>query len=302
MYHRVRPRLESGVYPNRPWTVMLDQFEAQIKHLKERYKIIDPDDFLRAVESGFNFPERSVLLTFDDGQYDFNKYAFPVLKRHGLKAVAFLPTNYTGKNDVFWWDRLEDYLFRTVIKNIIFRRKRIDLKKKDAAMKIISKTIKESLESKIDNILEELRLMLKVEGSAVKRSSLTWEEIGEMVGSGIVFGGHTHNHVNLAQISDEAAQNEILLSKIIIEENTGKKTELFAYPYGSFTPANEKMVQEAGFRAAFSTIGGFVDASSSAYSLKRVAVSGYENMFAFRLKMRLGRTAFLVKVLNKVIS
>jgi len=47
-----------------------------------------------------------VMLTFDDGYRDNYEKAFPILKRHGLKATFFVPTAFIDKRELSWWDTI----------------------------------------------------------------------------------------------------------------------------------------------------------------------------------------------------
>jgi peptidoglycan/xylan/chitin deacetylase (PgdA/CDA1 family) len=72
-------------------------------------------------------------------------------------------------------------------------------------------------------------------------------------------GSHTVNHVRLR--TSERSLEEIENSKKELEKILGKEIQLFAYPYGSIFACSRKNIREAkkaGYRAAFSTIRGFV--------------------------------------------
>jgi peptidoglycan/xylan/chitin deacetylase (PgdA/CDA1 family) len=42
------------------------------------------------------------VITFDDGDKSIYRYAFPILKKYGVRAVVFLIVDYIGKDD--YWD------------------------------------------------------------------------------------------------------------------------------------------------------------------------------------------------------
>jgi len=80
---------------------------------------------------------------------------------------------------------------------------------------------------------------------------LTWEQMREMAGSGLVtIGDHTLSHRPLASLTDDKVRNEIVSAKNIIESNSGARVNVFAYPFGSHNGESEKILKEAGFVAA----------------------------------------------------
>ncbi len=75
MYHRAR----AGRHGNAP--AMLD---AHFAYIAERFRCVLPGEEL--VAGSLN-----VCLTFDDAYYDFYAMVFPLLRRHGLRAVLAVP-------------------------------------------------------------------------------------------------------------------------------------------------------------------------------------------------------------------
>ncbi len=47
------------------------------------------------------WPERSVVVTFDDGFANLNEEALPVLRRHGFAATVFLVSEYMGRSNLW---------------------------------------------------------------------------------------------------------------------------------------------------------------------------------------------------------
>ena len=89
MYHKVND------LPDNPTTVPVGIFDDQLGRLGELgYNVVDLDAVLDHYTLGKPLPEQAVLITFDDGYRDTLENALPVLQKHGLKAVIFIPVAY----------------------------------------------------------------------------------------------------------------------------------------------------------------------------------------------------------------
>jgi len=88
MYHKIND------IPNNTLSVSTSLFEEQIKYLKENYTVISLEEVTNYINNGYVFPERSVLITFDDGYRDNLTNAYPILRKYGCKAVLCIPTNF----------------------------------------------------------------------------------------------------------------------------------------------------------------------------------------------------------------
>src|SRR5260370_15000205 len=67
------------------------------------------------------------------------------------------------------------------------------------------------------------------------RQTMTWKQIEEWHRAGLEVGAHTVNHIPLNQATLGRAQEEVLLSIQILEEQLGAKVRHFAYPWGLYT-------------------------------------------------------------------
>lgn len=93
MYHHVTPN--PGLVTVRP-----EIFRAQMAWLAERgYRSISCAE-LAGFLAGAALPEKSVLITFDDGYLDNYVHAHPVLREYGLHAALFLVTGWLGDGPV----------------------------------------------------------------------------------------------------------------------------------------------------------------------------------------------------------
>ena len=93
MYHHVHPA--GGMIAVTP-----EVFEQQIAGLaRAGYTSLSAQQFADYLAGG-TVPEKSVLITFDDGYLNNWTYAHPVLQRYGMKAILFLITGWLGQGDV----------------------------------------------------------------------------------------------------------------------------------------------------------------------------------------------------------
>ncbi|OGH38332.1 MAG: hypothetical protein A3B44_01665 [Candidatus Levybacteria bacterium RIFCSPLOWO2_01_FULL_38_21] len=99
---------------------------------------------------------------------------------------------------------------------------------------------------------------------------LSWDQIKEMKASGLVYlTSHTWSHYAIGRGSQDKIQYEIQTAKQQLEQNTGQAINIFAYPYGSFSPSAIQILQQDGFIGAFSTISGFLQCDSYIMTLHR---------------------------------
>lgn len=53
-------------------------------------------------------PQKSIILTFDDGYDDFYTQAFPLLKKYNTKAVLYLPTGLVDNPGYLTWSQINE--------------------------------------------------------------------------------------------------------------------------------------------------------------------------------------------------
>lgn len=99
--------------------------------------------------------------------------------------------------------------------------------------------------------------------SAISNASyaLTWEQLSEMKGSGLVdVQSHTFWHPNFnverrrltAPAYERFVQDQFVKSKAILEQRLGGKIDLLAWPFGIYDDQLMQWAREAGYVAAFS--------------------------------------------------
>ena len=84
-------------------------FQSQLEYLaSNRYRTIKADELSDHLNGKSRAPERSVLLTIDDGRSSVWTYAYPLLKKYGFTATVFIIPGYT-RTTADCLPTLEDY-------------------------------------------------------------------------------------------------------------------------------------------------------------------------------------------------
>jgi peptidoglycan/xylan/chitin deacetylase (PgdA/CDA1 family) len=86
----------------------------------------------------------------------------------------------------------------------------------------------------------------------------------------VEIGAHTMDHYALAGMYAKTATYEVAQSRKTLQEMLHLPINSFAYPYGSFDQSAMKVVKDAGFSNAMSTIPGLVQTPGNKYFLYRL--------------------------------
>lgn len=87
-YHRF------GRSPLDPCCVAPEAFERQLDWLVDHANVLSPDAFDALMTGGGRVPDRSVLITIDDGHRSVRDHALRALERRGVRAVLFVCASF----------------------------------------------------------------------------------------------------------------------------------------------------------------------------------------------------------------
>ncbi len=218
-----------------------------------------------------DLPGRSVVLTFDDGYYDFYKNAYPAIQAHGFPVTVYLTTFHCYYNRP---------IFGLVCPYLLWKKRghvvsappgmdanlKLDLRTERGranAMKAIWKYA-DSHELSADEKDEFARVLaahLGLDYDEILRKRLLHlmkpEEVAELAAAGVDFQLHTHRHH--APLNESLFHKEIDENRLSIEEMTGERAAHFCYPSGVYRPqylswlVDEKMVSATTCEPAFAS-------------------------------------------------
>ena len=103
-YHRF------GKKNDGPLCVSEETFARQMAFLAENgYHAIGIGELLDFLDYRRSLPEKSVLITIDDGYRSAYEIAYPILRRHGYTAALFVYTDFIGSSaKSLTWEQLEE--------------------------------------------------------------------------------------------------------------------------------------------------------------------------------------------------
>ena len=99
-----------------------------------------------------------------------------------------------------------------------------------------------------------------------KQQLREWSEAGQEV------GGHTLDHPRLTDLAVDEARRQIARCKWELEDMVGSAVEAFSYPFGSHDETIARLVEEAGYTTATTTIRQRARSSTSPFHLPRLTV------------------------------
>ena len=99
---------------------------------------------------------------------------------------------------------------------------------------------------------------------------MTAKEVSEVSRAGVRVESHTRSHPALPGLGRSRLRSELVDSRKELEDLTGSRTTLLAYPFGRSDPEVRDEVLEAGYRAGFSFRNGRIIAGVDPLSLPRL--------------------------------
>jgi peptidoglycan/xylan/chitin deacetylase (PgdA/CDA1 family) len=119
---------------------------------------------------------------------------------------------------------------------------------------------------------EPLRLL------GVENETLDWDELAALEAGGIRVESHGIGHRPLSELDPAEATREIAISKLRLEERLGREVEAYAFVKGSladYRPEHASLVQQAGYKLAFSSVSGANGPRTDRFRLRRYNIEPY---------------------------
>lgn len=290
-YHRVADPAKNPELNPRIISATPTLFAQQMQYLSGSYNVVSMEQALDAILFQKKLPERAVLITFDDGYFDFKDEAWPILKKLKLPATVFVPTSYPGQpNRFFWWDRLYAAFTRTTETRLqISELEQLALgnyEQRLQSLKLVQNHVKTLPDNDAVNLIAEICGRLGVE-SAVKLATMDWDQLRTLAREGVTLGAHTRTHPLLTRLTADAARQEIKGSYDDLKREIGDILPVFAYPNGNHDQTIVDILIEENLKLAVTVIDGFNDVNrADPLRLHRTEITRRTSLILFRIRLQ----------------
>jgi peptidoglycan/xylan/chitin deacetylase (PgdA/CDA1 family) len=263
MYHHVNA-------VGRRISVTPEYFENHMRYLKNHgYRGLSSEEFLAvikgdqpadAVVDGKRF--KPVVITFDDGWLDNWVYAFPILKRYGMKAVIFVMTKHLAEGGVR--RRADEGGGATTASSSG------DVAPLDAGVA--------PLDAGVALLPEHEGCIEALETGRSRDVMLSWDELRLMEDSGLIdVQSHTHSHTrwdlqNMSSEDKERLLADLRISKELIEKRLGKACRTLCWPYGIYDQKLNDAAVTAGYEVLLTTERGTNEPGCDPLRIKRLPI------------------------------
>ena len=119
-YHHFTTAEEKELYhSDNKYVLAIEEFEKQLKYLKsEEYIPITTEELYRWLNEEIDLPEKSVLITIDDGNISTYHLALPLIEKYDFNAISFVITSRVREVTPSWDSQKFYFLGKDLIRDI----------------------------------------------------------------------------------------------------------------------------------------------------------------------------------------
>jgi peptidoglycan/xylan/chitin deacetylase (PgdA/CDA1 family) len=257
-------------------------FASRLEILKrDRYSVLPLGEAVHRLYDG-TLPARSVVITFDDGAFDFHSRAWPLLSAYGYPATVYLTTYYCENNlavfplivsYVLWKGRGAQIPFALAGGKHVTLDTRSPEGRRRAQNTLLLHGRDEGLSAlDKDELANRLAETLDCDYAEMKRKRLLHimnpREVAQLAAAGVDFQLHTHRH--RSPLDRESYKAEVGHNRDRISALTGATPRHFCYPSGVCMPQFREWLEEDGAFSATTCTAGMATTRSDRFRLPRL--------------------------------
>ena len=216
-----------------------EMFERDLVYLREHFHPLSYDQFAASQLGAADLPDRSLMITFDDGYAECFSTVRPLLLKHGIPCTFFLVSDWIGNARLFYRNKislcverveeLDDAAWSQAAARLC-REFDCDLHTRSALVRWA-----QSLNGTQDALADRLCEILGVDTAgflAQRKPYLTLEQVRQLAADGFTIGGHSKTHTRMELLTPQQITQEIVDSCAAVRDWTGQAAVPFAFPFG----------------------------------------------------------------------
>jgi peptidoglycan/xylan/chitin deacetylase (PgdA/CDA1 family) len=276
-YHGISLRDEhcwnSGLY------LSPEDFAGRLEMIRANgYTVLSLTEGVRRLYQN-DLPPKALVITFDDGLFDFYAQAWPLLEQYGFPATVYLTTYYSEYNrpifrlicDYMMWQK------RGALIEPGLTSKAIDLRSPESRadeLKALDNFAKQNGLSarEKDSLAQDFARKIGVDWQEILEERLlhimTPGEAAELASAGLDLQLHTHRH--RTPRDEPAFRRELDDNAVRLENMTGHKPSHFCYPSGVHYPGYTEWLARWGADSAVTCELGLAEADNNVMMLPRL--------------------------------
>ncbi len=238
-----------------------ETFRKRLEFIRKTYTVISLEEAIRQHGNGRIKP-RQIVLTFDDGYYNFYAVAAPILEEFGMTATVYLVSENLTTDKPYFPLIVRDTVLSTKQSSVLISMLGMDgeyaleteIDKATLATQALSYLHSLTLNSDAQlNFCKQFARELNIDfDDLMKRRiwrSMTPNEAKELTKKGFSMQLHSHEHKNATRIL-ESLEEDTRQCRTLIEAATATKAVDYCYPAGFWSKQTWDPLRNAGVRSA----------------------------------------------------
>jgi peptidoglycan/xylan/chitin deacetylase (PgdA/CDA1 family) len=266
-------------------------FASQLEHVAEHFRVVSLGDVVSAIQNGEPWPDRAVLITFDDGYVNNIEHAAPQLTKMGFPAVFYVTTGFIDGTHVPWW-----YVVRTWIAKAGYAavglptdHGKVASTSDKASLVAWENYLKGMTAAARNQAMEKMGKKLGYPAE-IGISFMNWDQVRRLKSGGFDVAPHTVSHINLGSETQAVIEDEISRSIKRVQEEVAPPAS-YSYPYGrqqDIQPGVLSILQAFGISVGVTTVHGFNKSRANSLLLKRLNITGNHRGVTFEKMLAIG--------------
>ena len=221
--------------------------ERHVRHLRRSYELVPASQLHGAMLARRRGRPIPIAVTFDDDLASHLEVAAPLLRRLACPATFFLTGAGLDEAHGFWWQRLQAAADRGLDPRPALRA--VSLRAgAEQSLAGLAADVEQAPAAVRAAVADALSQLIGEDPPAYR---LTRSQVRELARAGFEIGFHTRDHRALPELTDDELARALEDGRAALEETTGRRLHVLAYPHGSADKRVAAAARSAGYTDGF---------------------------------------------------